>query len=313
MSLHNCISTMGPNLRVSYRETIPLPTQKLLKCRDYYHTGPQSPKKFPYLKSEHLTKGRKERLLAQLELDSDNMQNKFAILVDRARASLEEQNIACSNLKVLVSHSRKNKLFDLLDRSGSINDLFLKLRNYWSFFDYEFLSVIIDRHCLELKPDLKDYVSSFKEYCKRRICEVPADVFSKRTDDEYNLYVKCDHNFDKNTLDDVKKMELKLSNLLDTDLYLLGVEEGCIKLVFKSLCAIATPLSDRQVDELKNLQIFCLESNSVVYFENSADDSSAVQPASQLQPQAEGNSDEDEVSISFDDLKELRKQLSILK
>ena len=274
-------------------------------------TGPLSPdkfKKFPYLKSEHLTQGRRERLLAQLELESEKMQNEFAILVDRARESLEENNITCSKLKVLVSHSHKNTLLDLITRSGSIMDLFFELRKYWSFFDYEFLSVIIDRYCLELKPDLKDYVSSFKEYCKRRICEVPANVFSKRTDDEYNLYVKCDYNFDKNTLDDVKKMELKLSNLLDTDLYLLGVEEGCIKLVFNSLCAISTPLSNEQVDELKSLGIFRLESNSIVYyFERSGTSSPALQPSSQLQ------SPEDEASKSSDDLKEFRKELNTLK
>ena len=139
----------------------------------------------------------------------------------------------------------------------SITKLFLALGDYWWFFDYELLSLIINRHCMELKPELELYITSFKEYCERRICEVPIDVFKERGD-EYNLYVKCDHNFDKNTLSDVKDIEGKLSDLLETELYLLGVEEGCVKLVFTNLCAITSPLTLKQMEELKELKVIHL-------------------------------------------------------
>ncbi len=243
--------------------------------------GPVSPhnKKFPYLKAENLTKKRRERLLAQLEVESGKTQDKFAILVDRARESLENQRIACNDLKVLVSHSQKNRLINLLEQSKTIAGLFFELRKYWSFFDYEFLSVIINRHCPELKSELNEFVSSFKEFIKRRVCEVPADVFKKREDDEYNLYVKYSHDFDKITMEDVKQLEYKLSDLLGTDLYLLEVEEGCIRLVFYSSCAITTSLNTEQIEDLKELGVSRLYSDSVIYF-----DSTDISTVSEVKP-----------------------------
>ena len=153
----------------------------------------------------------------------------------------------------------------MFETKEDVRELFLELWNYWSFFDYEFLSIIIDRFCSDLKSELQAYISSFKEYCERRICEIPSDVFKKREDDDYNLYVKCDHNFDKDTVKNVKDLECHLSDLLDTELYLLGVEEGCLKLQFSCFCSISTPLNPKTLKELKILRLYKDENN--VYFD----------------------------------------------
>ena len=231
----------------------------------------QSPtlnKTFPYLKTDNLSNEDREKLLARLKRESGKMQDKFAILVDRTRESLEKQNISCNNLKVLVLHSQNSRLLHLLDKSRSITDLFIELWSYWSFFDYEFLSVIVNRHCSELTKELRKYVFSFKEYCERRICEVPVRIFDRSGEIEYKLYVKCDHKFDKNTLKDVKELECQSSDLLDTDLGLLGAEEGCMKLVFNSLCAISTPLKPEQVEAISKLGILRLFSDDVLFYDS---------------------------------------------
>ena len=218
----------------------------------------QSPKLFPHLNTESLSSQEKEDLFARLRMQSGKMQDEFAILVDRVGKSLVNRKISAKDLRVLVAHSQKNKLFNLFKRKKSITKLFLELRNYWSFFDYEFLGVIIKSHCPELMSELAEYVSCFKKYCERRIYEVPVNAFGKEGDIKSKLYVKCDDNFDESTVGDVKELESRLSDLLSTKLYLLSVKEGCIKLVFNSLCDITVPVTVKQTQQLKKLGILSI-------------------------------------------------------
>ena len=134
------------------------------------------------------------------------------------------------------------------------------MTDHWSFFDYKFLGLIIDGFCTELQADMARYELEFKKYCERRLCEIPADVFETRPNEKNNLYVKCDHYFDKITLKEAKDLELRLAKLLDTELYLLRVEEGCVQLVFGSLCDLSTklPLNKLQKEQLSEMKILCL-------------------------------------------------------
>lgn len=209
-------------------------------------------------------------------MDSDEMQWKFAILVDRTRESLETQKVTCSTLSVLLQHSQENKILNLTRKCKTIRKLFLKLADYWTFFDYEFLRYIIVRHCSELKSELTEYESSFKQYCKRRLCELPANVFGN-TGDRNNLYVKIDRNFTTSKVKDVKKLECRLSRLLDTELCLLKVEKGCIKLTFTCLSEFHSPLSHQHIEKLKEMKITRLYSDSKEYFNST---SSSPQPDS---------------------------------
>lgn len=199
--------------------------------------------------------------------------------MDRARESLEKQSMKCSDLSVLVRHSTKNRLFGLIQDSKSIAELFLRLADYWSFFDYEFLSLIIERHCQELKQDLKNYESSFIEYSKRRLCELPTDVFENRGDGQ-NLYVQIDRNFDMITVEDIKKLEGRLSELLKTELYLLKIEEGCILLTFLNLCGVSTltTLNIEQVKAFNAMKVMRLRSNNFEYFNSTATNVIGVTP-----------------------------------
>ena len=230
---------------------------------DNYLALPQSPsdsKRFPYLKTEGLTQGERERLIGRLTMESDDLRKEFALVVDRARESLEKQKLTSKDLQVLIKHATKNKLYDVFKRKKTIHKLFLKMTDYWSFFDYEFLSLIIKRFCRELLVDMANYVLEFKKYCQRRLCEIPADVFKTRPNEKNNLYVKCDHYLDKITLKEAKDLELRLAKLLDTELYLLRVEEGCVQLVFGSLCDLSTKFPPNQLQKEQLFEMHILRS-----------------------------------------------------
>ena len=201
-----------------------------------------------------MTEEERERLIGRLKLESSRMKNKFAILVDRARASLQQQNISASDLKVLVEHSSRNELVNLFKKkkkSIKILDLFCALSDYWSFFDYEFLGLIIERHCPELLSELKKYEDQLKMFCHRRLCEIPKDIFKTKKGHKNNLYVKYNQKVNQMKLETAKELELKLSELLDTELHLLEVQEGCVELVFHSHCDLNKNIPLRRYQQLQ--------------------------------------------------------------
>ena len=198
--------------------------------------------------------------MGRLKMESNEIRRRFALVVDRARESLEKQKLISEDLKILIKHAEENKLYEIFEQNRTIKALFLALFDHWSFFDYEILWLIISRFCTELRREMEDYIAEFKIYCQRRLCEIPVDVFKTRPDDTNNLYVKCDKTFDKITLEEAKELELRLSKLLDTELYLLRVEEGCVQLVFRSLCDLSTkfPLHKLQKKQLFEMKILHL-------------------------------------------------------
>ena len=230
-----------------------------------------------------MTKEQRERLIGRLEHECGRMKNKFAILVDRARESLEVKKISINELKVLIKHSSRNnlvKLFEKMKRK-KISNLFYVLSEYWSFFDYEFLALIIERHCPELKTELDKYVDSLKTFCRRRLCEIPSDIFETTKGRKNNLYVKCGQEVYKMKLETAKDLEHKLSELLDTELYLLHVQEGRVEIIFDSYCNLndKIPLSNQQNKQLSEMGVTSLrygKNASVLLWSNTADASQST-------------------------------------
>ena len=137
------------------------------------------------------TKEERERLIARLEVESGRMKDEFAILVDRVRASLQDQNISPSDLRVLITHSDRNELVKLFKKNKkNIPDLFCALKDYWSFFDYEFLAAIIKRHCPKLITELDNYEDRLKTFCRRRLCEIPSNIFKTKKGHRNKVYIK---------------------------------------------------------------------------------------------------------------------------
>ena len=204
------------------------------------------------------------------------MMNKFAILVTRTKTSLEEKGKTVTDLKVVFKHSSRNKLTRELYgvQDQDLNEAFLIISDYWSFFDHELLSCIINSYCKDLQPELDNFESDFKVYCKRRLCEVPSNVFGgKKSDKGGSLCMKIDETFDDITGSHTKKLECRLSNLLETNLKLLDFDDGCIELIFCCMHEFDAifPLSRKQENELSEMNILRLYSEDYTYFPKEVD------------------------------------------
>ena len=212
-----------------------------IRCVMLWHTGS---KELPYLKVHNMTSEEKERLIASLKVQSKVMKAKFAALVTKVGISLRNSNSlnvfalasfftnAGSGYKELAECIKTTtSIFDALDEVGS--------KNYWTFYNYEILKVIIDEFCKEDKnvtECLTNYLSQYKEYCKRRLAEVPIDDLNVNIppSPERALYLKLDDYFHFVCLNDIKEIQSLISSLLGfQQLSLVEVEEGCIELTFK--------------------------------------------------------------------------------
>ncbi len=104
--------------------------------------------------------------------ETDEMKEKFAVLIGRTLLSLRKHEVSIGELKSLLKQlnaSKKSKLSNKLKKVTLINKAFDVLFNFWSFFDYKILGFIIKSFCLDLNQEFEEYVSKFKEYCNRRV------------------------------------------------------------------------------------------------------------------------------------------------
>ena len=163
------------------------------------------------------------------------------------------------------------KLEELNKKGRLVKKAFRVLNKYWSYFDYELLSTIINTWCKDLKPDLETYISAFVNYCELRVCELPSDSCERelpKLDSKVRLYIKIDSTFlndmQRIKLKDIKDLQSSLSELLCTSLFLLNVEDGCIKLTFHCLHELDAlfPVSSKQGEDLQSLGV------TMIYSEN---------------------------------------------
>ena len=254
---------------------------------------------FPHLKTDGLTENERVNLLTKLMEDYDMIRQEFACLVHSTLQSLKSQNTTLEELKVAVkTYLPQSGVHTLFSGTKSLNEMFLDdLFEYWSFFDYELLAFIIKNQCKELQADLNEYIKVFKEYCKRKVSEVPTD-FNSKTGRRflYNLVVKIKEEFDHITMEQVKEVECQLRNITCLDLSLSRVGDGCIELTFISLSG-ELPLSAHDKEELYEMGVLKLYSTNCVYYDRGESSPSGAQSSYQKKLLPNPNLSQQEIEL----------------
>ena len=157
-----------------------------------------------------------------------------------------------------------------IQNATSIQDIFLVMPCYWSFFNYEPLEHIIEyKGTPEDKENLQKYLHELKEFCKRRIFEVPPHVYGNKSNKENwaQFTVKLDDEIQK--LHDLSQVRRKIASILGLRyLYLYEITEGCVKVVFLIPQLVAQevfPLSDAQQN---SLSAYHVAENSLVHLQH---------------------------------------------
>lgn len=204
--------------------------------------------------------------IGRLVAESNMIKRKFANLVVTTSESLEARNVTVG--KVIVFLKNCGIPFEQMSEYKNIDDVFFVASDYWSFFNYGNLETLISHWSDDAnKESLALYISDFKEYCKRRLCEVPLDALKSDRIVSTRLYVKTDKNFNIPT-EEIHTLTTELSYLLDTTLLLLDVKDGCIELDFDYLKEEnLLPLLKDHSEKFKQLDITKLYTEEHVFYE----------------------------------------------
>ena len=202
---------------------------------------------FPYL-SKDMPEHVRTNFIFRLSKDTDDIKNKFIALETRLRRALRLETTAKEIIRII---SRKDdKYREAFKDCDTIDELLDEAEQHWSFFDYDLIQLLIgcifeDEHPLMVR--LKAYISYFKEYARRRICECPSNVFEDEKKNGKIVVFKIEEcNFEKMTLDELKKLCFHLNSAIGSyNLRLLKTDPGCVQLTFRAL-----PNADEMIQKL---------------------------------------------------------------
>ena len=164
--------------------------------------------KFPRLNLQ----GKEGLMLEErLKWRSNKIKNDFASLVTDIMYYVQSDT-AVERVKCLLKNSKFDKLSEAVQDTNEYSELFSRMSDYWSFFDYELLSMVskLWLGTTTLQDKMKAYETKFKFYCESRVFE----VFTEDLRD--HLCLILDGKKPKNV--NLKELEYNLSNLLDLPL-----------------------------------------------------------------------------------------------
>ena len=210
---------------------------------------------FPFLDLSTLDDDNKEDLIQTLSNDTTSMLSRFSDLFNSTCESLNKRNIPTQQVARCAlsidgyeSTSKKRLLLseytDELRSAKTNDDLFIILKPYMSFFNFELLECIIKNLGSEKnKKELEVYHTNFDEFCRRKVFQVPTHTFDNREQSMHAYAVKHKRTVfavlitmqDVPNLSDVKNIQRKIATLLglkSSTLRLHSIEPGSLLLVF---------------------------------------------------------------------------------
>ena len=234
---------------------------------------------FPYLNLSGLTHEQQQELMGRLRFESREIMMRFQELVSATIKSLITRNVP---LDELVSHVmtlgafnpvfKESQVplfqycFQRLESADTIPKIFLVLKDYFSFFNYDIIEHIIKvLGTREDKANLQSYKNRFDQYAKRRIYECGPHFGPVSDTDHADVFVKVDSRYDNYTVEEIKGLCNKLSETLcvssEGALRLCRVEKGCFQLTFQVPSFVQQeifPLSEEQEKALLAVGVIML-------------------------------------------------------
>ncbi len=158
------------------------------------------------------------------------MKRRFQVLVTKLKKFISERCDLEEVVDVLLDYDRNKFLSDC----KTLNELFEKIREYYSFYDYAVIKVLTNSlGSGKNKKELKNYKQKFREFWVSRICEIPNDAFTNAAESE-KFKVKIDRSMEEIAGADIETLKHEMRRILGHKLQFLNAEEGCVQLIFRS-------------------------------------------------------------------------------
>ena len=139
--------------------------------------------------------------------------------------------------------------------------MFVKLSKYVSFFDFGIFKLLTYKFGSNTsKKKLKKYKGRLREFCERRVCECPSNVFGDAEKGEKVYVIKIDKSMYTLTVEQLEKLCFEINRILGHKfLRLLRVDKGCVRLTFRTFENDEFSVSQDQMQELRKLGILSIQ------------------------------------------------------
>ena len=213
------------------------------------------------LPNNGLAPEQQERLEFHIQDDVDKMKKEFSILQSKIRLSMKENGVTAQDVAThVIGFGVDENRADKLKRAESFDDVFRELAKCWTFLDCDLLDSIVEVYGTEKDHSkMKEYLQKLEEFCKRRVSELPTNVFPLNSGSESQLQIlnrdqltiKWVH--DENPrLCDIKQIKRKMCKILNLDpatLEIKNIRRGCVKITFSIFEDVSKRLFNRQLSE----------------------------------------------------------------
>ena len=229
---------------------------------------------------DNLDEADKIDLQQRLISDTRKMVTKFAYFTSFLEKSLEDQKIPLKQIAECVLSLQaftediglkllKKKDEEAIQQAQSVTAIFIILRPYISFFNYEIMEHLVEHHG---SPDdhkrLKEFLTAFNTFCQRSVFEVPPNVYSSKSRTDCKVFVvKCTERV-ATTLESVRGVRGKIADILGlkaSSLQLRSIAKGCVELRFLVSTAVVNrilPVPSAKKLALKEIGVRVLEQDT---------------------------------------------------
>ena len=218
-----------------------------------------------------------------LKQQSVDIERKFAKLAASILQSLVTRNISKDSLVACLmgfsclakTTDDKNQLMfrkqrrKFEDPSTNVATVWIEIGNYFSFFDYDILELIVDTlGTAQDRQNVSTYKDEFIAYAKRRLIIDLSSEDNPSTDSENPsnpVLIVLDSLYDVCEVGELKRLQINLSKLLNIRegvLQLRKVRKNCVQLVFEIpdfIIETIFPLSPDQESTLRKLGVVQLD------------------------------------------------------
>ncbi len=209
---------------------------------------------FPYLNDE-MPEEELDYYRTKLYQETKSIKSKFDSLVFNLQQTVEKSFKVKDIARLLKSHEEHFE--KPLSDCATVSDVFDNAAPIWSFYDYGIIKELINQLGTDgNKKHLEKYENKFQVYSKRRMCECPKDAFGVQKESEKCFRLKTDENMNSFTVKQLKHLQFKMNRILGRKfLRLLRIEEGCVRLIFRSTSEDVMDLSSDQQMKLRKLGV----------------------------------------------------------
>ena len=200
-------------------------------------------------------------------MDMDEIQTTFRILVTHIKRSLKNkhvpaQEIASHAMRFGVADSDKEKL----KKEESLDQLFILLKKYWSFLEYNMLESIVQTYGSDSDLSrMEQYKESLKAFCNTPLSEMPQESLLLN-DDKIRDQIIAVLSITDPTFRAIMDLKIKLCTILRVEphtLQLMEINKHSLEVKFmildhSSRSIVSERLSESQEDSLSELSVIFL-------------------------------------------------------